>query len=61
VKLLLACLVLYVVALCGWIWLAMPAEKPPAFVPVDVRFCQDWRDRQPELCDRIPFRKEIAI
>jgi hypothetical protein len=61
VKTLLACLTLYVAALCGWIWLARPVEKSPAFVPVDVRFCQDWRDGQAELCERIPFRKEWAI
>jgi hypothetical protein len=61
VKTLLACLALYIAALGVFVWLIMPAKKPPAFIPVDVRFCPDWRDRQPELCDRIPFRKEVAI
>jgi hypothetical protein len=60
-KTLLACLAIYVAALCGFVWLITPAKKPPAFVPVDIRFCQDWRDRQAELCERIPFRKEVAI
>jgi hypothetical protein len=60
-KPLLACVMIYVAALCVWIWLARPAEKPPAFIPVDIRFCHDWRDHQPSLCERIPFRKEVAI
>jgi hypothetical protein len=60
-KTLVACVAIYVVALCVWVWLARPAEKPPPFTPVDVRFCQDWRDMQPELCDRIPFRKEWSV
>jgi hypothetical protein len=60
-KTLLACVTLYVVALGVWIWLAMPAERPPASVPANVQFCYDWRDEQVELCERIPFRKEWAI
>jgi hypothetical protein len=59
---LLACVTLYVAALCVWIWLARPVdEPPPAFVPIDIRFCQDWRDGHAELCERIPFRKEVAV
>jgi hypothetical protein len=60
-KTLLACATLYVAALCGWIWLARPVEKPPPFVPANVQFCQDWRDGQASFCDAIPFRKEVAI
>jgi hypothetical protein len=60
-KTLLACIAIYVAALCMFVWLIMPAKKPPAFVPANVQFCQDWRDGQASLCDRIPFRKEVAI
>lgn len=54
-------LAVYVAALSGFVWLITPAKKHPAFVPVDVRFCQDWRDGHASLCDTIPFRKEVAI
>jgi hypothetical protein len=60
-KPLLACLALYIAALSVFVWLIMPAKKPPAFIPVDIRFCHDWRDHQHSLCERIPFRKEWAI
>jgi hypothetical protein len=51
----------YVVAVCAWAWSVRTPEPRPVFVPANVQFCQDWRDGQASLCERIPFRKEWAI
>ena len=60
-KAFIVCLIAYVVALCAWAWTVRTPEPRPLFTPVDVRFCPDWRDGQFSHCERIPFRKEVAI
>lgn len=53
---------LYFAALGIWAWAIQPPEpRPPAFQPIDIRFCPDWRDGQFSRCETIPFRKEVAI
>lgn len=58
----LALLVLAALLLSAAIYAATRPEPPkPRPAPISIQFCQDWRDRQPSPCHRIPFRKEYAI
>jgi hypothetical protein len=60
-KVLIICLVIYLAALSVFLWgIAIP-KKPKPFIPVDIRFCQDWRDGQASFCDEIPFRSEVSV